>query len=147
LERVGVEELQDEEHLRSDQSRCERILDHGGESSPDAAGHGGDVLAERLDVIHIDSSMVSVSPDVDRRGINQAILEKILITEDGIQGSVLAQPFADLASEEFVTELEQAALELRGAKTANRRRLSSAGGWNETTMAPPAGFEPLNSRS
>jgi site-specific DNA recombinase len=78
-----------------------------------------------------------------RRLINQAIFEKILITEDGIQSAVLAEPFADLASEDFVTELEQAAQNLRGSKTANRRRLSSAGGWNESIMARPRGFEPL----
>jgi site-specific DNA recombinase len=78
-----------------------------------------------------------------RRLINQAIFEKILITEDGIQGAVRAQPFADLASEDFVTELEQATRELQGQKTANRRRLSSAGGWNEISMARPRGFEPL----
>jgi site-specific DNA recombinase len=78
-----------------------------------------------------------------RRIMNQAIFTKILVSEEGVQGSILAQPFADLCADEFVEELERATEELREPKKANRRRLSSAGGWNEKVMARPRGFEPL----
>lgn len=58
--------------------------------------------------------------------MNQAIFEKILITEDGIEAAVFAQPFAELYDEDFVADLESAAAELRGPTKANRSRLSSA---------------------
>ena len=77
-----------------------------------------------------------------RRLMNQAIFDKILVDEDGVHSSTLTQPFSDLCSEEFVTALQNATAEVRSPKTANRRRLSSTGGWNETIMVPPAGFEP-----
>ena len=73
--------------------------------------------------------------------MNQAIFAKILVSEDGVQDSVLAQPFADLWSEEFVEVLERATTELRGPKKVNGRRLSSTGSWNENVMARPERFE------
>jgi len=75
--------------------------------------------------------------------MNQAIVRKLLITEDGVQGAVLATPFADLYSEDFAADLDQATEHLRRPRNANRRPLSETGGWNETKMARPRGFEPL----
>jgi site-specific DNA recombinase len=80
---------------------------------------------------------------LERRLMNQAIFKKLLITEDGIEETVLAQPFAELYDADFIADLEREAGELQGPTKANRGRLSSDRGWNETKMARPRGFEPL----
>ena len=85
--------------------------------------------------------------DLERRLMNQAIYDKLLITEDGIESAVLAQPFAELYDQDFIAGLEQEASKLRAARTNNRGRLSSGRGWNETKMARPTGFEPVTSAS
>jgi hypothetical protein len=75
--------------------------------------------------------------------MNLAIFRKLLITGDGVHGAILVQPFADLYCEDFATDLDQATQDLRRPRKTNRRPLSEPGGWNDSRMARPRGFEPL----
>jgi site-specific DNA recombinase len=96
-----------------------------------------------LDIAQSAATAYRTADPLERRIMNQVIFERLLVTDDGIKDATFAQPFADLLDESFRDELEQATHELRSRKTTNRRRLSSTGGWNETILARPRGFEPL----
>lgn len=69
--------------------------------------------------------------------INQAIFERIYVVEEGeVDRADLAAPFSDLLDESFQEELKQATAEALAPETANRRGLSSADGWNDSTKGP-----------
>lgn len=50
--------------------------------------------------------------DLERRLMNPAIFERILVTEEGIESAVLAWPFSDLLAEDFAQGPEMARADL-----------------------------------
>ena len=109
-------------------------------------------LHAAMDLLSNCHLLYEVASDRNRRLLNQALFTKIFVEEDGVTVQ-LAQPFAAIVDTEVDRMLATDQAAPRGAaerqyiashleKRKNQKPAPSVAGLKDTSLVPPAGFEP-----
>ena len=100
-----------------------------------------DTLAKALDLLADPQTAYRQAPGHLRRQWNQALFQRLIITDDQIADAQLAEPFATLTNPELPAQLAAVA----GSPPTHTAALSG-GGSNEAVIVGETGFEPATAR-
>lgn len=130
-EAIPVELLRSEQdRLTTETNQAERHLEVAEFSVADVE----DTLGKALDLLADCQRAYLAAPGHLRRQWNQALFERLVVYDEGIEAAEVAEPFATLADPQLPKSL--------GGKSATRTAVSSRGGSNEARLMGEAGFEP-----
>jgi site-specific DNA recombinase len=125
---------QEQDRLASEIAQAERHL----EIAEQSFGEVQATLDKALDLLANCEGAYRKAPSHLRRQWNQALFERLLVHDDRVEESEVAEPFATLADPELPRRLEGNATEETAA--------SSGGGSNEAVIVGATGFEPATFR-
>jgi site-specific DNA recombinase len=124
----------EQDRLASETRQAERHLEAAEASFGDIA----DTLAKALDLLADCQGAYLAAPGHLRRQWNQALFERLIVYDERIADTEVAEPFATLADPELPKRLVGEAVTGTGA--------SSGGGSNEELLIGETGFEPATAR-
>ena len=127
--------------LRQEQDRLATEIgqaEHHLEAAEAAFADVEDTLGKALDLLADCQRAYLAAPGHLRRQWNQALFERLVVHDDEIEATEIAEPFATLADPELPTRLGRGAVTQTGA--------SSGGGSNEGLLIGETGFEPATAR-
>jgi DNA invertase Pin-like site-specific DNA recombinase len=134
-EAVPVDLLRSEQdRLTAETEQAERHLEAAEASFTDIE----DTLGKALDLLADCERAYRDAPGHLRRQWNQALFERLVVYDDRIEETEVAEPFATLADPPRSTNLD--------GKTDTHSAVSSGAGSNEVDLVGTAGFEPATSR-
>jgi site-specific DNA recombinase len=121
---------QEQDRLATEVGQAERHL----ETAEAAFGDIEDTLGKALDLLADCQRAYLAAPGHLRRQWNQALFERLVVHDDEIQATEIAEPFATLADPELPARL--------GREAVTQTAASSGGGSNEGLLVGAPGFEP-----
>ncbi len=124
----------EQDRLTTETSQAERHIEVAEASFADIE----DTLGKALNLLANCQRAYMAAPGHLRRQWNQALFERLIVYDDDIESTEIAEPFATLADPELPARL--------GRETVTQTASSSGGGSNEGLLIGETGFEPATAR-
>jgi hypothetical protein len=121
---------QEQDRLTIEAKQAERHIEIAKASFADIE----DTLDKALNLLADCQRAYMAAPGHLRRQWNQALFERLVVYDDDIESTEIAEPFATLADSELPARL--------GGETVTQTASSSGGGSNEGLLIGAPGFEP-----